>query len=49
MKTGEGSKGKSLQGLVSHVQELGLYPKNIGDHFKSFKKSRKWIGAGSKT
>lgn len=34
MKTGEGSKVKSLEGLVSHVKEFGLYPKNIGDHLR---------------
>lgn len=31
VKTGEGSKGKSLQGLVTHGTEFGFYVKNIRD------------------
>lgn len=34
MKTGEASKGKRLHGLISHIKELGLSPKNIGDHLR---------------
>lgn len=34
MKTGEASKGKRLYGLISHIKELGLSPKNFGDHLR---------------
>lgn len=39
MKTGEGSKDKSLQGFVSHVKKFGFYPKSIGDHLRVLRNS----------
>lgn len=48
MKTGEGSKVKSLEGLVSHVKEFGLYPKNIGDHLRVLRNLKNGLKQGAK-